>query len=556
MRRSRAPPIRPRPLTAYVEPHPQARDWRRGAVIYHVYPRSFRDTNGDGVGDLQGILDKLDYIAHLEVDAIWLSPFFRSPMNDFGYDVADYCSVDPIFGALADFDAIVAAAHDRGLKVIIDQVYSHTSDRHQWFQESRQDRTNAKADWYVWANAKDDGAPPSNWQSVFGGPAWTWDGRRRQYYLHNFLSSQPDLNLHNPAVQDALLEVAKFWLDRGVDGFRLDAINFVLHDPALRDNPPAPRNGPPPTRPFDYQRHLFNQSHPDIPSFLERIRELTNAYDDILTVAEVVGPAPLSEMKSFTRGDARLSSAYNFAFLYADDISPKTVKEALRPWGNAPGDGWPSWAFSNHDAPRAVSRWADDALREDAAKLFLMLLMTLRGNAFLYQGEELGLPQADVPFDQLKDPEAIANWPLTLGRDGARTPMPWSAGSPNAGFSDGTPWLPVDPRHRDLAADRQVDDPSSVLGFTKSLLRVRSQSMALRCGDMTFLETPHPALAFLREAAGEEVLCLFNLGTTPADWRPPEALRFGDLLIALGVDQPDAPAPLPPYGGYIAKINR
>ncbi|NCU12405.1 MAG: alpha-glucosidase, partial [Sphingomonadaceae bacterium] len=258
--------------------HADTQPWWRGAAIYQVYPRSFQDSNADGIGDLAGVTQRLDYIAALGVDAIWISPFFTSPMKDFGYDVADYCGVDPIFGTLDDFDALIARAHALGLKVLIDQVYAHTSDEHPWFAESRASRTNPRADWYVWADARPDGSPPSNWQSVFGGPSWTWDARRGQYYLHNFLPGQPQLNGHLPAVQDALLDAARFWLERGVDGFRLDALNFAMHDPALTDNPPAPDDGKVRTRPFDFQQHLHNQSHADIPAFIERIRGLCDTY--------------------------------------------------------------------------------------------------------------------------------------------------------------------------------------------------------------------------------------------------------------------------------------
>ncbi|MFN5902539.1 MAG: alpha-amylase family glycosyl hydrolase, partial [Novosphingobium sp.] len=325
-------------------PEGAATDWWRGAAIYQIYPRSFRDSNGDGIGDLPGITERLDYVAGLGVDAIWISPFFTSPMADFGYDVADYCGVDPIFGTLADFDALVARAHGLGLRVTIDQVYSHTSDQHAWFVESRASRDNPKADWFVWADPKADGSPPTNWQSVFGGPAWTWDARRGQYYLHNFLSSQPQLNCHNRAVQDALLDVARFWLDRGVDGFRLDALNFAMHDPQLRDNPPAGPDGKPRTRPFDFQQRLYNQSHADIPAFIERIRALTDSYDGVFTVAEVGGKDADREMKLFTCGEARLNSAYGFDFLYADHLTPAVVAGALDQWPDLPGTGWPSWA--------------------------------------------------------------------------------------------------------------------------------------------------------------------------------------------------------------------
>ncbi|HUH23011.1 MAG TPA: alpha-amylase family glycosyl hydrolase, partial [Brevundimonas sp.] len=438
---------------------PEPPPWWRGAVLYQIYPRSFADSDGDGVGDLNGIITHLDHVASLGVDGVWLSPVFPSPMKDFGYDVSDYCGVDPMFGSLSDLDRLIARAHELKLKVILDLVFAHTSDRHPWFEASRTEAANAKSDWYVWADAKADGSPPSNWQSVFGGPAWTWDARRGQYYLHNFLPEQPQLNLHNGAVQDALLDVVRFWLERGVDGFRLDAINFALHDPALTDNPPAPPG--PRTRPFDFQKQLHNQSQPGIAAFLGRIRALTDQYAERFTVAEVVGPDAEPEMQAFTAGETHLNSAYGFDYLYAPALTPDLVRRTQGPWTGETGQGWPSWAFSNHDAPRAASRWAEGRDPEAMARLMMLLLLSLRGNAFLYQGEELGLPQGEVPFERLRDPEAIANWPRTLGRDGARTPMPWSSSAPHAGFSTVEPWLPIDPRHVDLAVDAQEAEPGS-----------------------------------------------------------------------------------------------
>ena len=491
-----------------------AEPWWKGAAIYQIYPRSFMDSNGDGIGDLPGILSRLDYVARLGVDAIWLSPFYTSPMRDFGYDVADYRGVDPIFGTLEDFDRIVDRAHALKLKVLIDQVYSHTSDHHAWFQESRSSRDNAKADWYVWADAKPDGSPPTNWQSVFGGPAWTWDARRGQYYFHNFLAEQPGLNVHNPEVQQALLDVAAFWLDRGVDGFRLDAINFAMHDPELRDNPPAIADGKR-TRPFDFQQHVYNQSHPDIAKFLERMRRLTDRYGVRFTVAEVGGENALAEMHSFTADDARLNSAYGFNFLYADKLDPALVASVAQDW---PEDaGWPSWAFENHDAPRAISRWAGEEHREALARLKMLLLSCLRGSIILYQGEELGLPQVDVPFDQLRDPEAIANWPQTLSRDGARTPMPWSSAEPNLGFSSALPWLPTGASHADLAVERQEADGASVLNFTRHCLALRERHSALHHGAMRIVEAGARLLVFDRECGSERLRCSFNLSDSPAD---------------------------------------
>ena len=518
-------------------------EWWRGAAIYQIYPRSFMDANGDGIGDLAGIASRLDYVADLGVDAIWISPFYTSPMKDFGYDVADYCGVDPIFGTLEDFDALVARAHAFGLKVLIDQVYSHTSDEHPWFVESRSSRDNPKADWYVWADAKLDGSPPSNWQSVFGGPAWTWDARRGQYYLHNFLSSQPQLNGHNPAVQDALLGVARFWLDRGVDGFRIDALNFSMHDPQLRDNPPAPASDRPRTRPFDFQRHVHNMSHPDIPRFIERIREVADGYDAIFTVAEVGGPEAEGEMKSFTAGGNRLNSAYGFNFLYAERLTPGLVCAALAQWPDDEGVGWPSWAFENHDAPRALSRWCAPQHRDAFARMKMVLLASLRGNVILYQGEELGLTQVEIPFDQLHDPEAIANWPLTLSRDGARTPMPWDGAAADGGFGSDTPWLPLGDENLARAVDAQRGDPASLFALTRTLLAQRAAHPALRHGAVAECRADGALLVLEREHAGERVRCLFNFGDTPLALEP--GMAAGETLVAVN----DATTThLPPFG--------
>jgi len=528
-----------------VRPHADNdREWWRGASIYQIYPRSFADSNGDGIGDLPGITAHLDYVASLGVDGIWLSPFFTSPMADFGYDVSDYRDVDPIFGALADFDALIARAHALGLRVIIDQVYSHTSDQHLWFTESRSSRTNAKADWYVWADPKPDGSPPSNWQSVFGGPAWTWDARRCQYYLHNFLSAQPQLNCHVPAVQEALLDVARFWLDRGVDGFRLDAINFSMHDPSLKDNPPK-TDQKLRTRPFDYQQHLYNQSHPDIVGFLERIRALLESYGDRFTVAEVGGDDSDREMKLFTGGGGRLHSAYSFDFLYAQDLTPTLVRDALACWPDRPGLGWPSWAFENHDAPRAVSRWSAPGHLQAFAAIKMLLLVCLRGNIFLYQGEELGLPQVEVAFADLRDPEAIANWPMTLSRDGARTPMPWQADAPALGFSVAKPWLPVGPNHAALAIDRQEEDEESPLALTRRLLALRNGSDILRLGDLRVVHADDRILVFERHLGEQALLCCFNLSPEPVSWSAAQ----GRVIERVGLVEDDR---LGAYSGYIA----
>ncbi|MEH0199044.1 alpha-amylase family glycosyl hydrolase [Caulobacter sp. CCNWLY153] len=521
-------------------------EWWRGAVIYQVYPRSYADSNDDGVGDLPGITARLEHIALLGVDGIWLSPFFASPMKDFGYDVSDYRDVDPIFGTLADFDSLIEKAHRLGVKIIIDLVFSHTSDEHDWFAQSRESRDNPYTDWYVWADAKPDGSPPSNWQSVFGGPAWTWDARRGQYYMHNFLASQPQLNLHNPKVQEALLDITRFWLERGVDGFRFDAINFSMHDPALRDNPPLPPGGKR-TRPFDFQDKVHNQGHPDIPKFLSRLRALTDQYEGRFSVAEIGGDRADEEMKRFTAGNDRLNSAYSFLYLYADELKDELVRFGATSWPGHEGEGWPSWTFSNHDAPRAVSRWARGRDRKAFAEMGLLLLMTLRGNVFVYQGEELGLPQAEVPFERLVDPEAIANWPQTLGRDGARTPMPWTAGAVNAGFSTVEPWLPVDPAHLPLSVDAQEADPAATLHVARRLIGLRAQWPALKTGGMHLVDTNTPLLVFERGEGEAAMLCVFNLGFEAVPWEAPQGWTLVDS-VNLG-----APGTVPPLGGLLAK---
>lgn len=523
--------------------------WWRGAAIYQIYPRSFLDTNGDGVGDLAGITRRLDHVAALGIEAVWISPFFASPMADFGYDVSDYCAVDPVFGTMADFDALVLRAHGLGLKVIVDQVYSHTSDQHAWFAESRASRDNPKADWYVWADPKPDGSPPNNWQSVFGGPAWTWDARRGQYYMHNFLSSQPQLNCHNPAVQDAVLDVARFWLDRGVDGFRLDALNFAMYDPQLRDNPPAPADGKPRTRPFDFQQKVHNQSHPDISGLVERIRALCDEYGAVFTVAEVGGSNALVEMRAFTEGDQRLNSAYGFDFLYADKLTPALVASSQANWPDSPDMGWPSWAFENHDAPRALDRWCTPQHRDAFAALKAMLLVALRGNIIVYQGEELGLTQVDIPFDQLQDPEAIANWPLTLSRDGARTPMPWAAQDEHGGFSASKPWLPLGEDNLARAVDRQAADPASVLALTTRLIHLRRDHPALRLGTFELLHADDRVLAFRRRHEGRSVLCLFNMSDQSAPW--PVNAPGGAVLECANKTSPGSE--LPPFGAIMVE---
>ena len=500
------------------------REWWRGAVIYQIYPRSFQDSDGDGVGDLRGIIRRLPHVASLGADAIWVSPFFKSPMKDFGYDVSDYKEVDPMFGTLADFDALVAEAHRLGLKVMIDQVISHTSDEHPWFKESRSSRDNPKADWFVWADARPDGTPPNNWLSIFGGSAWQWDSRRLQYYLHNFLAEQPDLNFHNQAVQDAVLDATRFWLDRGVDGCRLDTINFYFHSAGLEANPPLAEDKrdystAPAVNPYNYQDHLYDKSQPENLDFLKRFRALLDEYPAAAAVGEV-GDAQrgLDIVAAYTAGEDRVQMCYAFDFLGPEKISAPKVRSVLETFGSVARDGWSCWAFSNHDVVRHATRWAAGEADPVAyLKVVSALLMSLRGSVCIYQGEELGLGEADLAFEDLQDPYGIRFWPEFKGRDGCRTPMVWDGNAANGGFSTAKPWLPVPVEHLDLAVDTQKGRADSMLEHYRRFLAFRRTHPALAKGDIEFLGIEGDAVAFTRRQGNEQLVCAFNLGSAPAE---------------------------------------
>ena len=463
--------------------------WWKGATLYQIYPRSFQDSNDDGVGDLPGITRRLDYIADLGVDGIWISPFFPSPMKDFGYDVSDYCGVDPLFGTLDDFDTLITRAHELGLKIVIDMVLSHTADQHPWFVESARSRDNKKSDWYVWADPRPDGTPPNNWLSIFGGSAWQWHAGRCQYYLHNFLVSQPDLNIHHPAVQDALLAACQFWLARGVDGFRLDAINFIAHDPLLRPNPardPAllDSGSVKNSNPYAYQSHLYDKSRPEALTFLRRLRDVADQFGDILLLGEVGDDDEIARLAEYAGAQGPLDTGYCFRFLQGF-INRDLVAATLGAMFDRPEKPWPSWAFSNHDFKRVASRWSAQGDNTDQAAIaFFALLIALPGTIFVYQGEELGLPQADLDFHELQDPYDITFYPDHVGRDGCRTPFPWQAEVNYGGFSTHKPWLPIKRQHLDRALDQQLQDPQSVYRQMQKMLKYRRDRAVLRQGDV------------------------------------------------------------------------
>ncbi len=493
--------------------------WWRGAVIYQIYPRSFMDANQDGIGDLAGIVQKLPYVKNLGVDAVWISPFFKSPMKDFGYDISDYREIDPIFGTIEDFHQLMTQAKKLDLKVIIDQVLSHTSDQHDWFIESRQSRTNDKADWYVWADANEDGTPPNNWLSIFGGGAWQWDPRRQQYYLHNFLTSQPDLNFHNEEVRKAVLDNVKFWLDLGVDGFRLDAINFCYHDKLLRDNPAKAvedrqGRGFSDDNPYAFQYHYYNNTQPENIEFMEEIRALMDLYPNVVTLGEISSENSLQTMAEYTRGDKRLHMAYSFELLTPDG-SPRYIRNTVEALEAQLSDGWPCWAIGNHDVARVASRWNYGCNSESntsaQSKMYNALLASLRGSVCSYQGEELGLNEADIAFDDLQDPYGINFWPAFKGRDGCRTPMPWEKKSFNAGFSTNeSPWLPVHKGHGENSVDVQENDKNSVLVAYRTFLNWRKKNACLLYGDIEFIESNEEKLVFTRKYDGKQMMVIAN----------------------------------------------
>lgn len=484
--------------------------WWKGAAIYQIYPRSFFDTDADGIGDLRGVFEKLDYVASLGVDAIWLSPFYVSPMADFGYDVADHTAVDPTFGAMEDFDRLVARAHELGLRVLLDLVVGHTSDRHRWFAESRASRVNAKADWYVWADPQPDGSPPNNWLSVFSGPAWKWEPRRRQYYLHHFLAEQPALNIREPAVRAALLDVAAFWLDRGADGLRLDAIDFLAHDAELRGNPPSgvrPDEAPP--KLFGMQTHVHDMLHEDGGIFLRQLRDLADRHRAMLLGEVSSQPGAFDRIAGYTHARGPLQSAYTLAPMrgaFDHEAAAAIVRTAARE------DASICWAFSNHDTMRVATRWcADDGVvNRRKLELITAFQIALRGEICLYQGEELGLTEAELAFADMRDPFGIAFWPEFKGRDGARTPMPWRGDAPALGFSTGAPWLPAPAEHARLSVATQEQESGSLLAHWRDLLDWRRRSPEIRHGSLSPLDLAAPLIGFTRATSARRTTCLFN----------------------------------------------
>ena len=525
--------------------------WWKGAVIYQIYIRSFCDGNGDGQGDFAGLLTKLDYLAALGVDAIWLSPIHPSPDRDWGYDVSDFDGIHPDYGTQADFDRVLAEAHARGMKVVTDEVLAHTSDEHVWFRESLK-RDSDKADWYVWADPKIDGTVPNNWLSAFAGPAWAYQPARRQYYHHKFLRQQPKLNWRNPAAKAAALAVLDHWLARGVDGFRLDVANAYLHDASLTDNPPVPmdqRTGHNWAHAPNLQFHYYDSNLSEEIEVLDEIRRTVDAYPDRFVMGEF-SEEP-ERCGAFAPSYLGLHSGYSFPLLEAHRLEPGFIRDHFAMLARHPGH-WPSVAFSNHDIMRTLTRFGGKDAPQELAKLMFAILLSLKGTALIYQGEELGLPQADVRRGQLKDPVGDLYYPYTFGRDGCRTPMPWDVALPNLGFGSGHPWLPVSPLHAPLAVSEQEKTGDSMLAFARRFIGGRRNNKALTLGEIAFLDAPAPVLAFTRTYEDERVLCVFNMSGRAAAFagEPGTPLPFASGEARESAGRID----LAPYAAYLAAL--
>jgi len=498
--------------------------WWQTATIYQVYPRSFQDSDGDGVGDLRGLAARLPYLAELGIDAIWLSPIFRSPMKDFGYDISSYVDIDPVFGTMADFDALLAAAHERGLKLLLDFVPNHTSDQHPWFVESRSSRRNARRDWYLWRDPEPDGGPPNNWLSEFGGSAWRFDAVTGQYYYHAFLAEQPDLNWRNPAVVAAMHDVMRFWLRKGVDGFRVDVIWHLIKDAQFRDNPVNPHfvAGKPPNQRLV---PLYTTDLPEVHDVIRGLRKVVDEFPERLLIGEIY--LPLDRLVTYYGGDLEEAHLpFNFALLdarwHARDIAKLIDSyEAALPQG-----GWPNWVLGNHDRPRVATR-----LGCAQARIAAMLLLTLRGTPTIYYGDEIGLPQVPIPPDRVRDPFEKNVPGLGVGRDGARTPMQWNTGA-HAGFSHSEPWLPLSSDWPLRNVDVLRQDRNSIYALYRRLIATRRQSQALRRGTYHPIAANGDLLLYVREFRSERILTVLNLGTTPASVAFPANRCQGSVLVS------------------------
>ncbi|MBV8521205.1 MAG: alpha-amylase [Acetobacteraceae bacterium] len=522
--------------------------WWQTGVIYQVYPRSFQDTDGDGIGDLNGITRRLSYLIELGVDAIWISPIFPSPMRDFGYDISNYCDISPLFGSLSDFDALLATAHAAGLRIILDFVPNHTSEQHPWFLDSRSSRYSSKREWYIWRDGKPDGSAPNNWESEFGGPAWTFDKRTRQHYYHAYLKEQPDLNWRNPAVQRAMCEVLRFWFDRGVDGFRVDAIHHLLEDEEGRDNPPNPhwRSGMPPNERWLQIRTI---DQPEVHASIQAMRRVADTYSDRVMIGEAY--LPIDRLMSYYGADLTgFHLPFNF-HLISTPWEARSVARLIQEYEAAlPSGAWPNWVLGNHDRPRVASR-----IGAAQARVAAMLLLTLRGTPTIYQGEEIGMLDVAIPPDEVQDPLGLNIPGFGLGRDPARTPMPWTS-ERHGGFTEGHPWLRLNDDLRSLNVSAQSAEPESMLSLYKALLRLRRESAALSMGTFRLKAAEDGVLAYTRELGEQQMLVTLNMTDREQVVRVKESI--GDALLSTYLDdtalQRTAEIHLRPNEGLLLRV--
>lgn len=481
--------------------------WWKDGIIYQIYPRSFQDSNADGIGDLTGIIKSLDYIKDLGVDAIWLSPIYPSPDKDFGYDVADYLTIDPKFGHLQDFDQLIAEAHKRDLHIIMDLVLNHTSDQHRWFVESRKSVDNPYHDWYLWRDPAPNGGPPNNWLSSFGGPGWEYDRYLNKYYFHMFEKHQPDLNWRNPELRAMLMKVFRYWLDKGVDGFRLDVFNAYFKDEQMRDNP---RKKGLARRPFEAYDHIYDISQPEMMEVVKEIRAILNEYPDRYVVGETFLEGPVYARTLV--GEDKFHAAFDFSFAQSP-WNAKAFGKAIQYWDALHGDeAWPNYFLNNHDLPRSATRYTQN---EDDSRLKLLatMLLTVRGTPFIYYGEEIGMRDIKVARKNIQDPVGKRYWPFYKGRDGCRSPMQWDANI-NAGFSTGDPWLPVHPNYSVRNVANQQSSPASLLNFYKELIKVRKKHSSLQAGKMVLIPSDNKhLLVYLRHLEEETSLVVLNFSS-------------------------------------------
>ncbi len=521
--------------------------WWETGVIYQIYPRSFQDGDADGVGDLAGIESRLDYLAHLGIDAIWLSPIYPSPMADFGYDVADYCGIDPMFGDLDTFDRLLAATHARGLKLLLDFVPNHSSDQHPWFVESRSSRENPKRDWYIWRDPSFGGGPPNNWISDFGGSAWQWDATTGQYYLHAFLKQQPDLNWRHPELVEAMMAVLRFWFERGVDGFRVDVLWHIIKDAALRDNP-INRSWTPDRTERDRLIQLHSTDQPEAHKISAEFRAVADSYGDRVLIGEICLPNDRLARWFGTADHPQVHLPINCHLI--DNVwNARSLRQMIADYeASLPAFGWPNWVLGSHDAPRIAARVGDVQARVAA-----MLLLTLRGTPTLYQGDEIGIGDVPIPREQVQDPQDLRQPDLGIGRDRSRTPMPWDD-SAYAGFSTVNPWLPLndDWRERNVAA--QDRDSKSLLSLYRSLLSLRRKHAALEKGDLVLLDSADDVLAFKRQHDDERLGIALNLSDQTQTLLLPENTMISQVLCSTGMPRP-LDGTLGPNEGLILQLN-